>query len=121
MSHLITSLLLVTGATFALLAAIGIVRMPDLFTRMHASTKSGTLGIGCIAAGAAVYFNQLGITTRLFLVIVFLLLTIPVAAQMIARAAYFINIPKWKGTVLDEMCEHCDTKKHTLGHMDIKK
>jgi multicomponent Na+:H+ antiporter subunit G len=119
MSELITSILLVAGATFALLAAIGITRMPDLFTRMHATTKSGTLGIGTIAMGAAIYFNQLGITTRLFLVVVFLLLTIPVAAQMIARAAYFTDTPRWKGTVRDEMCEHCDTEKHEVGHGDI--
>ncbi len=119
MSDFISSVFLIIGATFSLLAAVGIVRMPDLFTRMHASTKSGTLGVGCLTVGAAVYFNQLGITTRLFLVIVFLLLTIPVAAQMIARAAYFTDTPQWKGTVLDEMCEHCDTENHTIGHTDI--
>ena len=114
MREWITAGFLITGGMFALLSAIGILRMPDVFTRMHASTKSGTLGVGCILIAVAIYFNQLGITTRVFLIIAFLLLTIPIGAHMIARAAYFIGEPLWKGTVLDEMHEHCDLEIHAV-------
>lgn len=57
MTNVLTAIMWVAGPAFALLAAIGVLRMPDVFTRMQASTKASTLGLGCLLAGAAV---QLG-------------------------------------------------------------
>jgi multicomponent Na+:H+ antiporter subunit G len=94
--------LLLLGSALMLLAAIGIVRLPDVFTRMHAATKPSTLGIGLIIAGVAVHFQDLEIATRAVLIAAFFLLTVPVGAHMIGRAAYLIGTPLWEGTVVDE-------------------
>ena len=106
------------GATFALLAAAGVVRMPDLFTRIQAATKASTLGIGCIVVAVAVHFGELGITTRALAIIVFVFLTAPVAAHMIARAAYFVGVPLWEETVIDELHGQYDRRTHKLARPD---
>lgn len=102
MIDLITIVLLITGTAFALLAAIAVVRMPDLYTRMHGATKSATLGVGCTVLAAAVGLGTMETVTVAILIIAFLFLTAPVAAHMIGRAAYRRQIPKWTGTVIDE-------------------
>lgn len=102
MSDILTIALLIIGTSFALLASIAIVRMPDLFTRMHGATKSATLGVGCTVLSAAVGLDNMETTTVAILIIGFLFLTAPVAAHMIARAAHRQQVPKWKGTVIDE-------------------
>jgi multicomponent Na+:H+ antiporter subunit G len=94
--------LLVIGGAFMLLAGIGIVRMPDLFMRMQAATKAATLGTGCMLLSVAIHFDDLGITTRCLLVTAFVFLTAPVAAHVIARAAYSVGTPLWEGTICDE-------------------
>lgn len=102
MSDVLTVALLITGTAFALLAAIAIVRMPDLYTRMHGATKSATLGVGCTVLSAALGLGTMETTTVAILIIGFLFLTAPVAAHMIGRAAHRQQVPKWKGTVVDE-------------------
>jgi multicomponent Na+:H+ antiporter subunit G len=109
-----TTILLGLGSVFMLLAAVGVVRLPDLFTRLQASTKSSTLGVACMLLAVAVYFGTLGVTTHALLVIVFFFLTMPVAAHMIARAAYFSGVPLWKSTVVDELQGRYDPRTHTL-------
>ncbi len=97
------------GTLFLLLAAIGILRMPDLYCRASATTKAATLGVGCVLVATALYFSDLRVTTRVLATIAFLLLTAPVAAHMIARAAYRQRIPLWRGTVRDELAATRDT------------
>jgi CPA2 family monovalent cation:H+ antiporter-2 len=118
MSETLSSALMLIGATFALLAGAGVVRMPDLFTRMQAATKASTLGIGCIILAVAVHFGELGITTRALATIIFVVLTAPVAAHMIARAAYFVGVPLWDGTIIDELHGHYDRRTHKLARPD---
>jgi multicomponent Na+:H+ antiporter subunit G len=103
MNDIVTSALLVLGGLFMLLAGIGILRMPDLFMRMQAATKAATLGAGCMLLAVAVHFSDLGVATRAALVIAFLFLTAPVAAHVIANAAYSVGVPLWKGSVCDEL------------------
>lgn len=110
----VTAGLLVAGAAFLLLAAIGVVRMPDLFMRMQAAAKASTLGVTFMILAAGVYFGDLAITTRVLLVIAFLFLTAPVAAHVIARAAYFVGVPLWEHTVVDELRGHYDRTTHRL-------
>jgi multicomponent Na+:H+ antiporter subunit G len=105
MIDVLTSALWVTGAAFALLAAVGVLRMPDVFTRMQASTKASTLGLGCLLIGAALQWGDVGSFVRLASIGAFTLLTTPVAAHVIARAAYLAAVPLWDGTVLDERRE----------------
>jgi multicomponent Na+:H+ antiporter subunit G len=97
--------LLIVGTLFVLLAGVGVFRMPDLFSRMQASTKAGTLGVGCLLLAVGLHFGDLGVATRALLVVAFLFLTAPVAAHMIAQAAYFTDVPRWEGTVIDEFHE----------------
>jgi len=102
LNDLIASLLLIVGSLFMLLSAIGLVKMPDLFTRMHAATKVGTVGVSGIVLAVAVHFEQMKVAAPALLIIVFFLATAPIAAHMIGRAAYEMGVELWKGTVIDE-------------------
>lgn len=106
MRELLAAGLLLTGSTFMLLAAVGVFRMPDLFTRMQAATKSSTLGACCALLAVAVYFWDFAIASRAGIIICFFFLTAPVAAHMIARAAYFTGVRLWEGTLTDELRDH---------------
>ena len=102
MTDLITAIMWIAGSAFALLAAVGVLRMPDVFTRMQASTKASTLGVGCLLVGAALQLGDLASFIRIVSIGAFTLLTTPVAAHVIARASSVANVPLWEGTVLDE-------------------
>ena len=103
MSEALKAVLIVAGAMFLLVASVGVLRMPDLFTRMSAAAKAGTLGIGCMLAAVAVHFDETPVTTRAILIIAYFFLTAPVAAHMVGRAAYLVGTPLWRGTVRDEL------------------
>ena len=118
MNEILSSTLLIIGAMFALLAGAGVVRMPDLFTRMQAATKASTLGIGCIVVAVAIHFGELAITTRALAIVIFVFLTAPVAAHMIARASYFVGVPLWEGTIIDELRGQYDRRTHRLARPD---
>ena len=91
----IAGLLLILGGVFTMIAGIGILRMPDVFIRMHASTKVGTLGSGLTMAGVAIQFQDLSVFVKVALIVLFLLLTAPIGAHMIGRAALRIGIKPW--------------------------
>lgn len=97
--------LLVVGAVFILLAAVGLTRMPDLFLRLSCSSKASTLGILATLLAAGLHFADLGVAARATAGAVFLLITMPVAGQTIARAAYLLGVPLWPGTIADAMRE----------------
>lgn len=107
--EVLTLVLLVAGALFMVVAAIGILRMPDIFLRMSATTKAATLGVGLILVAAVLFFDDLAITSRAIATIVFLFLTAPVAAHILGRAAYFDRVPLWSGTIADELREAVDS------------
>lgn len=86
--EVIVSGLIVLGSLAALVAAVGLVRMPDLFTRMQASSKAATLGAILILLAAAIFFADPALGVRALLIAVFLALTTPVGAHVIARAGY---------------------------------
>lgn len=102
------------GALFILLAAAGIVRMPDFYLRVSVTTKAATLGVGLILAAAAFYFSNIAVTSRVLAIIFFLLLTSPVSAHMIGRASYFIGIKLWSKSVHDDLKGKYDKKTHQL-------
>lgn len=106
------------GALFIFLAAIGIVRMPDLYLRISVTTKAATLGIGLILIAGAVYFNELSITSRVLAIILFMLLTAPVGAHMIGRASYFTGVKLWKKSVNDDLKGKYHPKSHALASDD---
>jgi multicomponent Na+:H+ antiporter subunit G len=112
--EIIVMVLMLGGALFMALAGLGLLRMPDLFLRMSSTAKAGTLGAGLLLLGAAIHFDNFAISTRAVAIIVFLLLTAPVAAHMIGRAAYFDGVPLWKGTVQDDLHGHYRVSTHSL-------
>ena len=87
MANINISLFLLFGGFFALVAAIGVLRLPDVLTRMHASTKAGILGSSLILIGGAIYLHEIEITVRVVAIILFLMLTSPIGAHMIGRAS----------------------------------
>lgn len=109
------ALILLIGTAFLLVAAAGILRMPDLFLRMSATSKATTLGIGGMLIACGIYFSgDFGISGRVAAIIAFILLTSPVAAHMIGRAAYFNGVPLWPGTRHDELRGRYDLRTHRL-------
>lgn len=114
MREVVSGALVLIGALFALVASVGILRMPDLYTRMSATTKVATLGVGSTLLAVAIYFGELGIAARALAAIAFVFLTSPVAAHMIGRASYFIGVPLCRETALDELSGHYDLRTHEL-------
>lgn len=87
MIDILIGLFLLSGGFFALIAAIGVLRLPDVLTRMHASTKAGILGSSLILVGGAIHLQDTEVTVRVIAIILFLMLTTPIGAHMIGRAA----------------------------------
>jgi multicomponent Na+:H+ antiporter subunit G len=114
MNDIIVVILISLGALFVLLAAVGLLRMPDLFLRISVTTKAATLGVGMILAGMALHFLETSITTRAVAIIVFLLLTAPIGAHLIGRASYFVGVPLWKKSLRDDLKGKYNMDTHEL-------
>jgi multicomponent K+:H+ antiporter subunit G len=85
---LLTIFLLLLGAVFALIGSIAMVRLPDIFTRLHGPTKATTLGVGGVLLASILFFSARGeLSAHQLLVAIFLFVTAPVSAHMVARAA----------------------------------
>jgi multicomponent Na+:H+ antiporter subunit G len=95
--------LVAVGTLFLCLGSVGLVRLPDVFCRMHATTKSTTFGACGVLLAALVDAGSSPVGLKALLAIVFLLLTAPVGAHMIARAAYRGRVPLAKRTGVDEL------------------
>ena len=120
MTEWIVAGLLLLGAGLMLVAALGLVRMPDLLCRMHATTKAGALGGGLMVAAVAVYFDDPGVITRAVAIVIFIILTAPVAAHIVGRAAYFVGVELWSNTIIDELKGRYDDETHTLRSSDSR-
>ncbi len=108
--------LLLVGLFFVLVAALGLVRMPDFYSRTHAAAKAGAFGGSLILLGVAVLFATWGVAVKAVLVILFFYATTPVAGHMIGRAAYLARVPRWPGTEIDELAGKYDlTRRHLAG------
>ncbi len=98
----IISVFLIFGAGFALVGSIGLVRLPDFYTRLHGPTKATTLGLGGLLIASMIYFTSRGeVSLHELLVTMFLFMTAPVSAHLLAKAALHlrvrseIELPKW--------------------------
>lgn len=119
MIEAISLFLLLSGTAFIVISAIGVVRMPDLYLRMSSSTKSSTLGVGLIMLGVAVnFYHELGPAARAIAIVFFLLLTAPVSAHLIGRAAYHTGVPLWAKTRFDDLKNKFNIKTQIVGGLD---
>lgn len=114
MIDIIIGIIATIAAVFILLAAIGIVRMPDTFLRISATTKASTFGVGLSMLCAAIYFKDLAITFKIIAIVSFLLLTAPVGAHLLCRTCYMIGIPLWDKYVVDDMKGKYDEETQEL-------
>jgi len=95
----------ILGGFFCFVAGLGVLRLPDVLIRMHASTKAGTLGSGLILIAVAIFFADTATITRAVATILFLFITAPVAAHMIGRAAFRSGVPLWRTRLEDGASE----------------
>lgn len=116
MKEWLTALLVVVSTGFMLLAAVGVVRMPDVYSRLQVTTKASTLGAGLVLLAVAFHFADTAIFTRVLLGIAFLALTQPIAAHMIGRAAYINRVEMWERTVENDLG---DSSQLTVGSEDL--
>lgn len=107
-----SGILLIIGAFFALAAAIGLIRLPDVYSRMHAASKAGTLGSGLMMIALALTAAENGTSIRAIAGVVFFLLTAPIAAHLLARAAYKVGYKLWSESVADEMEKSIESNDH---------
>lgn len=103
MIEFIGSIFILVGAIFLFSAGLGLLRMPDAYTRIQAGTKASTLGNTLVLIGLAFYHP--GWTFKLVLVIYFVLMSNPISSHALSRAAYRIRIPMTSSTVVDAMAE----------------
>lgn len=98
--EILISLLVLAGATFALVGAFGLAKLPDFYMRLHAPTKATTLGLGSTLIGSMLYFTaHTGkLSIHELLITLFLFITAPVSAHMLAKAALHLNLPTAPGT-----------------------
>lgn len=115
MADILTAILLWIGALFMFISALGLVRFPDLFTRMHAAAKTGTLGIVALVVGVAVHFQTVEVSFIAFLMVTFFFITAPIASQLIGRAAYHIEAREGDYMKHDDFAAHLRARQETPG------
>ena len=115
----LTAFFMLIGALLALLAAVGLVRFPDTFVRMQATAKASTLGLACLMLGAAFQLPDVSAIIRLGSIAAFIMLTAPLSAHVVARAALHRRTPLWEGTVINEY-DHaaCAPESERTGDVD---
>lgn len=98
--EIIIALLLLIGTFFMLVGGIGLVRLPDLFTRLHAPTKASTLGLGSFLIAGIIFAMTRGtFSFAEFLITIFAFLTAPVSANLMAQAALHLRLRSLSGKV----------------------
>ncbi len=105
MVDVLSGALLLAGVALSVVAGVGLVRFPDVFSRMHAATKPATLGILLVGSGAALRVDEGSDALKILLVVAFQFVTAPVAAHMIGRAAYRTGAGALDQLVVDELPE----------------
>ena len=98
---------LVVGLFFMLVGAVGIVRLPDTYHRLHAASKCSTLGLLGLVGAAMLHVGTLAVVTKSIAVVAFAFVAVPVGSHLLAKAAHRDKAPLWKGTLSDELAD-CD-------------
>lgn len=130
--ELIAAILILIGSIVSVISAFGMIRLPDVYTRSHAATKSATLSVLTCLLGAFVYFwvHDGYFSIRLILGIIFVFITAPVAGHLVCRAAYRSRVPLSEGSGEDELApvlfgdkaeEYCAVVEEDLAQERIKR
>lgn len=108
--EILVSLLILIGAGFTFLGSVGMVRLRDLYERLHTPTKATTLGVGSLLIASAVFFSwyDAGVSLHEVLVAVFLFITAPVSAHLIAKAALHQRTQSGSGLPSEALLEKHD-------------
>ena len=91
----IIAICILLGAGFALVGSIGLARLPDFYMRLHGPTKASTLGVGGMVVGSVIFFSfgTEGLSLHELLIAIFLFITAPVSAHIVAKAALHLHLP----------------------------
>lgn len=111
MMEWIVSILLISGALFMLVAAIGVVKLQDVYMRMHAITKAASLGAILMLGAVVLWHPQWIVAIEALMVVLFVILTAPIGAHMLARVSHHMKVPIGEGYVMDELQEAIDRKE----------
>jgi len=101
----VTAVFLVAGLAFMLVGVLGIVRLPDAYHRLHASSKCTTLGLMGLLVAAAVHIGTSGAVVKAVLTMVFAFVATPVGSHVLAKSAHAAGMPQWDRTLSDELAE----------------
>lgn len=99
----LSALFVIAGSLVTFVAALGVLRLPDFFMRMHAATKAGVVGPSLLLIGAGFFNPSLSTWIKVFLAILFLLTTTPIAGHLIGKAGFIGGVSLWKGTVRNDL------------------
>lgn len=116
MIDILIAILSTIGAFAIFFASLGILRMPDFYLRLSVTVKAATMGVGLLLLCAAILFPDISVSTKAIAIIFFLIITSPIAAHMIGRAAYLTGTPLWKGTIIDELAGRYDKETGVLNN-----
>lgn len=113
----IVIVMVLIGTVLSLLSSLGFLRLPDVYTRSHAATKSITLGILFILLSTFLYFMFVHdqVSVRLLLGIIFVFLTAPVTGHLIARSAYRFGVKLSDSSIQDELADDLEKAKRQAG------
>ncbi|MEM9108175.1 MAG: monovalent cation/H(+) antiporter subunit G [Pseudomonadota bacterium] len=100
---ILIALMIIVGSAFTLIAALGLIRLPDVYTRMHAASKAGTLGSGVVLIALGLESGDPGTLTRSLAGVAFFVLTAPISAHLLAKASYAVGYRLSDMSVIDEM------------------
>ncbi len=110
----IASVFIVLGCALTLLAGVGILRFPDVFTRANAATKAAGLGVACVLLGAGLWIGTWEAGIKLGIAAVLQFLTAPISGHLIGRAAYRSGAPLAASTHIDDLADPADTLSQSL-------
>jgi len=108
MTDIIGYILITIGVLFNLFGCIGLVRFPDVYNRLQASTKCVTLGTILLLVGVALVSGSGAISAKALICAVFILVTSPTAAHAIAKGAHASGVELWENSVVDKYAEEID-------------
>ncbi|KIL42603.1 monovalent cation/H(+) antiporter subunit G [Jeotgalibacillus soli] len=112
MSSFFIAFFVIVGAFLSVVTALGLIRLPDVYTRTHAASKSATLGVMSVLIGIMIFFwTQGGFNSYFVLGIFFILITAPVGGHLLTRASYNSGVKLWEGSVQDDLAMDKQTQE----------